>query len=80
MVSSDITGAVLVQAADALAETDWLLTVARREPTVIGVVGYFPLADPAEVAVEHVPQTRFVLDHCGKPPFGGRDCLVHLGR
>ena len=131
MATSGVSGAVLVQAADTLAETDWLLTIARREPTVLGVVGYLPLADPAEVerllrayagqplvgvrqlwhdhdradeltdpevlssltllgeaglavdvpdafpalwpaladAAERVPQTRFVLDHCGKPPF-----------
>jgi L-fuconolactonase len=132
MSRSGVTGAVVVQAADTVAETDWLLGLARDEPRILGVVGYLPLTDPAEVerllaryagrplvgvrqlwhdhhrpdaladpsalaafailgdaglavdvpdafpalwpaltiAAERVPQTRFVLDHCGKPPFG----------
>jgi L-fuconolactonase len=132
MTRAGVTGAVVVQAADTVAETDWLLALARDEPRIVGVVGYLPLADPAQVeralisraagplvgvrqlwhdhhrsdelidpgvlgslallgeaglavdvpnafpalvpaltqAVDRAPQTRFVLDHCGKPPFG----------
>ncbi|HZA05781.1 MAG TPA: amidohydrolase family protein [Propionibacteriaceae bacterium] len=132
MARAGVTSVVLVQAADTLAETDWLLDLARHDERVAGVVGFLPLADPARLgellaryadepllgirqlwhdhdradeltdpavltslgrlgeaglavdvpdahprlwpaltrAVEQVPQTTFVLDHCGKPPFG----------
>ena len=127
-----VEAVVLVQAADTLAETDWLLELARGDERVAGVVGFLPLTDtgrladllaryagkplvgvrqlwhehdsgdelsdpavltslgllgevglPVDVpdahprlwpaltrAVEQSPQTTFVLDHCGKPPFG----------
>ncbi len=127
-----VTTAILVQAADQLAETDWLLDLAAREPSVGGVVGFLPLDDTAALedllgrhagsglvgvrqlwhdhddahelaaettisclrllgesglpvdvpnafptvwpalvtAVDAAPDTTFVLDHCGKPPFG----------
>jgi L-fuconolactonase len=132
MAAAGVGSVVLVQAADTLAETEWLLDLARRDDRVAGVVGFLPLADPAVLAdrlaryadeplvgvrqlwhdharadelsdpavlvglgrlgeaglavdipdahpnlwpavsraVEQVPQTTFVLDHCGKPPFG----------
>lgn len=132
MATAAVRGAVVVQAADTLAETDWLLGLAWRQRLVLGVVGYLPLADPAETsrllrtyrdsplvgvrqlwhdhdrrdeladpavlasldlvgaaglvvdvpdafpalwpalvtAVDSLPETTFVLDHCGKPPFG----------
>jgi L-fuconolactonase len=132
MSSAGVTGAVVIQAADTTAETEWLLALAREEPRILGVVGYLPLtnvseverllaayagtplvgvrqlwhdhthsdelADPAVLAdlgmigdaglavdvpdafpvlwpalthaVDRLPHTTFVLDHCGKPPFG----------
>ena len=132
MARVGVTTAILVQAADHLAETTWLLDLAAREPSVGGVVGYLPLDDAAALedllarhagsglrgvrqlwhdhddpdelsaettisclrllgeagmpvdvpnafptlwpalvtAVDAVPETTFVLDHCGKPPFG----------
>ena len=132
MTAAGVGSVVLVQAADTVAETDWLLSLARHDTRVAGVVGYLPLADPAALgdllaryageplvgvrqlwhghdrtdelsdpavltglallgeaglavdvpdahpalwpaltrAVEQVPQTTFVVDHCGKPPFG----------
>ncbi|MFT4167143.1 MAG: amidohydrolase family protein [Microlunatus sp.] len=132
MGRAGVTSAVVVQAADDLAETDWLLDQVRREPALRGVVGYLPLDDlrvleetvasyqgaplvgvrqlwhdhsdagelaadptiaalrllgeaglPVDVpdafprlwpalttAVAGAPGTVFVLDHCGKPPFG----------
>lgn len=138
LVSAGVFAAVVVQAADTLTDTDWLLDLADREPLVCGVVGYLPLSDPTELlrllqiyanrplvgvrqlwhdrvrapggaasrvitsprslacleilgtaglpvdvpdafpdlvpavleAVAAVPGTCFVLDHCGKPPFG----------
>ena len=134
MAGQGVEGVVLVQAADELAETDWLLTLAQEDRRVVGVVGYLPLADPEvlrrrlsawagaplvgvrqlwhdhvqddelgeqavlaslgllgesglavdvpdahprlwpalRTAVREVPQTSFVIDHCGKPPFGDR--------
>lgn len=127
-----VTAAVAVQAADTLAETDWLLSQAAHEPRLAGVVGYLPVGAPAELeaaiaayagtalvgvrrlwhdldhpgelatpasvrglrllgeaglpvdvpdahpalwpalydAVRQAPATTFVIDHCGKPPFG----------
>lgn len=43
-----VSAAVVVQAADTLAETDWLVALARA-PVVGGVVGYLPLGDEAEL-------------------------------
>ena len=132
VAAAGVEAVVLVQAADTLAETGWLLELAGRDERVAGVVGFLPLADtgrlvdllahyageplvgvrqlwhdhdradelsdpavltslgllgevgfPVDVpdahpnlwpaltrAVEQTPQTTFVLDHCGKPPFG----------
>src|SRR5919112_6773465 len=132
MAAAGVGSVVLVQAADTVAETDWLLGLARRDDRIAGVVGFLPLTDPATLgdllvryadeplvgvrqlwhdhdrtdelsdpavltslgllgeaglavdvpdahprlwpaldrAVELAPQTTFVLDHCGKPPFG----------
>ena len=132
MAQVGVTTAILVQAADHLAETTWLLDLAAGEPSVGGVVGYLPLDDAAALedllarhgdsglrgvrqlwhdhedpdelaaettisclrllgeagmpvdvpnafptlwpalvtAVDAAPETTFVLDHCGKPPFG----------
>ena len=132
MAAAGVEAVVLVQAADTLAETEWLLDLARRDDRVTGVVGYLPLTDAGRLtdlltryageplvgvrqlwhghdrtdelsdaavlaslrllgeagfavdvpdahpglwpaltgAVEQCPQTTFVLDHCGKPPFG----------
>lgn len=134
MRRADVTSAVVMQAADTLAETDWLLDQVSRTPVLAGAVGYLPLDDLAalaellatyqdtplvgvrqlwhdhgnasELASEEtigalrllgeaglavdVPdafprlwpalttagaraaRTTFVLDHCGKPPFGDR--------
>jgi L-fuconolactonase len=42
-----VTGSVLVQAADTLADTESMLAVATERPWVLGVVGWVPLVDPA---------------------------------
>jgi L-fuconolactonase len=138
MAAVGVEAVVLVQAADTLAETDWLLDLARRDERVAGVVGFLPLAETGRLddllaryagaplvgvrqlwhdhhrvdelsdppvltslgrlgelglavdvpdahprlwpaltrAVEEVPQTTFVLDHCGKPPFGDPSAWV----
>lgn len=54
MDANGVDGAVLVEAVDALEETEALLTTARENSWVTGVVGWLPLADAAalEAALE----------------------------
>lgn len=42
-----VTGGILIQAANNLEDTDWMLEVADREIWINGVVGWLPLTDPA---------------------------------
>jgi L-fuconolactonase len=52
---SDIDGVITVQARQALAETQWLLDLARSHDFVRGVVGWVALADPkVERDLEHL--------------------------
>ncbi len=48
MAAEGLDGAVLVEAADALEETDTLLGLAQEHDWVVGVVGWLPLADTAD--------------------------------
>ena len=43
-----VTGSVLVQSANNFEDTDWMLEVAERVPSVVGVVGWLPLLQPDE--------------------------------
>jgi L-fuconolactonase len=54
LATNGIPAAVIVQAEDSLAETDYLLSVADRHSWVAGVVGWLPLAEPdqAQAAME----------------------------
>lgn len=62
--------AILVQAEDSTAETEYLLAVADRHPWVAGVVGWLPLADPGAAADS--------LEQLGRHPrFCGIRHLVH---
>ena len=45
MARCGITGSVVVQARQTLAETDWLLGLAESSPAIRGVVGWAPLCD-----------------------------------
>jgi L-fuconolactonase len=47
-----VASAVLVQADDTVADTDYLLTVAAAHPWVHGVVGWLPLDVPGEAAAQ----------------------------
>lgn len=49
--AAGIDGTIVVQAAPTVAETDWLLELATREPSILGVVGWVPLADPDDAAL-----------------------------
>jgi L-fuconolactonase len=58
--AAGIDGAVLVQAEDSLADTEFLLGTAEANPWVAGVVGWVPLDDPAaaERALDRWQQHR----------------------
>ncbi len=65
-----IGAAVLVQAEDSAAETEYLLAVADAHDWVVGVVGWLPLADPAATATSLTVLRRH-------PRFCGVRHLVH---
>lgn len=70
-----VRGAVVVQAEDSTAETDYLLSLAREHEWLLGVVGWLPLEDPAATA-----QTlrRWASDQpAGRPHLVGVRHLVH---
>jgi L-fuconolactonase len=60
LAASGVSEAVLVQAEDSLAETDYLLSVAERFDWVAGVVGWLPLAEPDQTdsATERLSASR----------------------
>ena len=68
--SCGIAAAVLVQAEDSTAETEYMLRVADRHPWVAGVVGWLPLADPEATAASLAELLRH-------PRFCGVRQLVH---
>jgi L-fuconolactonase len=47
LAAAGISGTVVVQAADSLADTDAMLAAAAASPWIAGVVGWLPLADAA---------------------------------
>lgn len=70
-----VGGAVVVQAEDSTAETDYLLSLAREHDWLLGVVGWLPLEDPTATA-----QTlqRWTEDQrAGGPRLVGVRHLVH---
>ena len=40
-----VVGVVSVQARQRLVETDWLLNICKRNDFILGILGWFPLAD-----------------------------------
>ncbi|WP_245504132.1 amidohydrolase family protein [Lichenihabitans psoromatis] len=50
LARNKIGGTVLIQAAPTLEETDYLLDIADREPTVMGVVGWIDFEDRSHLA------------------------------
>lgn len=68
--AAGVGGAVLVQADDTVADTEFMLGVADRNSWVLGVVGWIPLDNPAEAEKE---LHRFVRS----PAFRGVRHLVH---
>lgn len=75
-----IAASVLVQAADSTAETDFLLEVARAEPSVAAVVGWVDLADAGSVATlerwaDEAPALRSIRPMLQDLP--GPDWILH---
>lgn len=60
LAEAGVRGTVAVQARQTLEETSWLLELARHHPLIRAVVGWVPLAKPAEAAAE--------LDRLGDRP------------
>lgn len=48
--AAGITGGVLVQAANSLEDTAWMIKTAQRHPWITGIVGWLPLQDPDATA------------------------------
>ena len=48
--AAGITAGILVQAANSLEETAWMMKVAKRHPWIRGIVGWLPLQDPDATA------------------------------
>ena len=47
LTAAKVDGTVVIQARQIIAETEWLLEVARRSAKVLGVVGWLPIASDA---------------------------------
>lgn len=68
--NAGVTGAIVVQAADSLEETAYLLDVADSDPLIVGVVGWLPLEDPS--------RCRATLEALSnRPCFRGTRVLSH---
>ena len=46
MQKAGVTQAILIQAANTIAETEFMLDAAQQNPWIKGVVGWLPLVDP----------------------------------
>lgn len=71
MAQVGITGAVLVQAANNLEDTNWMLEVAQTNNLVAGVVGWLPLLQPGET--EALLNDKYKRNHY----FKGVRHLIH---
>ncbi len=49
LAKANITSAILVQATNSLAETDWLLQLAEKNDWILGAVVWLPLMHPSQV-------------------------------
>ena len=70
LAAGGISSAILVQAEDSVADTEFLLAVAREWQFAEGVVGWVRLDDPAEAE-------RQLAEHARSPLFRGVRHLVH---
>ncbi|SFE52726.1 amidohydrolase family protein [Thermoflexibacter ruber] len=70
MQEAQVSHAILVQAANSLEETDFMLLSARQKDFVVGVVGWLPLLEPAQTAL-------FLEKYKQNPLFKGVRHLIH---
>ena len=63
LADAGVPAMVLVQAEDSLRDTDYLLDVAARHASVVGVVGWLPLEEPERLATELAARSGSAL--CG---------------
>jgi L-fuconolactonase len=70
-LAAGISAGVLVQAANNIEDTDWMLQVAAENSWLKGVVGWLPLMDPE--ATERAMQERYLQNHL----FRGVRHLIH---
>lgn len=71
MKHTPVAAGIMVQAANNLEDTDIMLEAARKHDEIIGVVGWLPLIDPAEVL--RLLEERFLKE----PYFKGVRHLIH---
>jgi L-fuconolactonase len=70
-IEAGITGGVLVQAANNVEDTEWMLEVAEKNDWIKGVVGWLPLKDPDATY-------RYLSEGYGRHPyFKGVRHLIH---
>ncbi len=70
MKESEVSHAILVQAANSLEETDFMLQSAEQKDFVVGVVGWLPLLEPSQAAL-------FLEKYKQHPLFKGVRHLIH---
>jgi L-fuconolactonase len=71
MATCGIQAGILVQAANNLEDTDWMLEVAARTPEIMGVVAWLPLQNPTET--ERLLTKKYLQN----PYFCGIRHLIH---
>ncbi len=69
--AAGITGGILVQAANTVEETEYMLELAAANPWINGVVGWLPLQDPEKIVF--LLQNKFA----GNPYLKGIRHLIH---
>lgn len=67
--NTGVDGSIAVQARQSLEETAWLLELARENPSILGVVGWFPLCSP--------DITRELEGFRGQPKLVGARHVIH---
>lgn len=70
LAATGVEATVVVQAANSLADTEYMLEQAGRYPWIAGVVGWVPLLEPTEAA-------RALDEYGGHPKFRGVRHLIH---
>lgn len=61
LAAAQVDGTVAVQARQTAEETEWLLQLAEQDPSILGVVGWLPIAETGFAPLLHKLQTRALL-------------------